>query len=133
MLFSWKMDQINYFVFGSIGDKEGEIFPNFESLPCFNIDVQPELVNNNFSDEKKSLISCQRNANDNSSNQKTKSDLSVWIPWQPSTVKNDFNRFTKNNRCSNMNGLPFISPKKLTTNVYKTKRSSAEWLISSIN
>ena len=25
----------------STGDKEGEIFPNFELLPCFNIDVQP--------------------------------------------------------------------------------------------
>ena len=37
--------------------EEGEIFPNFELLPCFNIDVQPELVNNNFNDEKESLIS----------------------------------------------------------------------------
>ena len=61
------------------GDEEGEIFPNFELLPCFNIDVQPELVNNNFNGEKESLISLRRNANDNSSNQKTKSDLSVWI------------------------------------------------------
>ena len=86
--------------------EEGEIFPNFELLPCFNIDVQPELVNNNFNDEKESLISRRRNANDrNSSNQKlkTKSDLSVWIRWQPSTGKNDFNRFTKNIKCSNMN------------------------------
>ena len=66
----------------------GDIFPNFELLPCFNIDVQPELVNNNFNDEKESLISRRRNANDNSSNQKTKSDLSVWIRWQPSTGKN---------------------------------------------
>ena len=81
----------------------GEIFSNFELLPCFNIDVQPELVNNNFNDEKESLISRRRNANDNSSNQKTKSDLSVWIRWQPSTGKNDFNRFTKNNKCCNMN------------------------------
>ena len=68
----------------------GEVFPNFELLPCFNIDVQPELVNNNFNDEKESLISRRRNANDNSSNQKTKSDLSVWIRWQPSTGKNAF-------------------------------------------
>ena len=37
-------------------------------LPCLNIDVQPELVNNNFNDEKESLISRRRNANDNSSN-----------------------------------------------------------------
>ena len=92
--------------------EEGEIFPNSELLPCFNIDVQPELVNNNFNDEKESLISRRRNANDNSSNQKTRSDLSVWIRWQPLTGINDFNRFTKNNKCSNMNGLPFISPKK---------------------
>ena len=52
------------------GDEEWKIFPNFELLPCFNIDVQPELVNNNFNDEKESLISRRRNANDNSSNQK---------------------------------------------------------------
>ena len=51
----------------STGDEEGEIFPNFELLPCFNIDVQPELVNNNFNDEKESLISRRRNANDSSS------------------------------------------------------------------
>ena len=72
-------------------DEEGEIFPNFDKLPCFNIGVQPELVNNNFNYEKESLISHRRNANDNSSSQKTKSDLSVWIRWQPSTGKNDFN------------------------------------------
>ena len=69
----------------------------------------------------------------NSSNIKTKSDLRVCIRWQPLTGKNDFNRSKKNNKCSNMNWLLFISPKKLTTNVYKTKRSSTEWLISSIN
>ena len=58
MLFSWKMDQINYFVLKYWRRiEEGEIFPNFELLPCFNIDVQPELVNNNFNDEKESLIS----------------------------------------------------------------------------
>ena len=34
------------------GDEEGEIFPNFELLSFFNTDVQPELVNNNFNDEK---------------------------------------------------------------------------------
>ena len=36
--------------------EEGEVFPNFELFPYFNIDVQPELVNNNFNDEKESLI-----------------------------------------------------------------------------
>ena len=88
MLFSWKMDQITDY----IGDEEGEIFPNFELFPCFNIDVQPELVNNNFNDEKESLISRRRNANDNNSNQKNrKSDLNVWSRWQSSTGKNDFN------------------------------------------
>ena len=39
----------------------GEILPNFELLLCFNIDVQPELVNNNFNDDKESLISRRRN------------------------------------------------------------------------
>ena len=43
---------------------------------------------------------------------KTKSDLSVWICWQPSTGKNDFYWFTKNNKCSNINWLQFISPKR---------------------
>ena len=47
--------------------KRREIFPNFEFLPCFNIDVQPELVNNNFNDEKESLISRRINVNGNSS------------------------------------------------------------------
>ena len=78
------------------------MFPNFELLPSFHIDVQPELVDNNFNDEKQSLISRRRNADDKSSNQKTKSDPSVWIRRQPLTGKNGFNRFTKNNKCSNM-------------------------------
>ena len=74
------------------------------------MDVQPELVNNNFNDEKESLISRWRNANDNSSNKKkTKSDLNVWSRW---TGKNELNCFTKNTKCSNTNWLPFISPKK---------------------
>ena len=46
----------NYFVSKYTGDEEGEVFPNFESLLYFNIDVQPELVNNNFNDKKDSLI-----------------------------------------------------------------------------
>ena len=71
--------------------EEGEIFPNFELLPCFNIDVQAEMINNNFNDEKESVISRRRNANDDSSNQRTKSDPSIWSRWQPSTGKNDFN------------------------------------------
>ena len=54
MLFSWKMDQI--ILYRSTGDEEGEVFPNFELLPYFNMDVQPELVNNNFNDEKESLV-----------------------------------------------------------------------------
>ena len=52
----------------STGDEEGELFPKFKLFPCFNIDVQTELENNNFNDEKESLISRRRNANDNSSN-----------------------------------------------------------------
>ena len=32
------------------------MIPNFELLPCFSIDVQPELVNNNFNDEKELLL-----------------------------------------------------------------------------
>ena len=38
------------------GDKAGEVFPNFELFLYFNIDVQPELVKNNFNDEKESLV-----------------------------------------------------------------------------
>ena len=48
------MDQI--ILYRSTGDKEGEVFPNFELIPYFNMDVQPELVNNNFNDEKESLV-----------------------------------------------------------------------------
>ena len=62
----------------------------------------------------------------------TKSDLSVWTwwsRWQPSTGKNDSDWFTKNTKCSNMNWLPFISPKRAEYKVYKTKRSSTEWFI----
>ena len=59
MLFSWKIDQI--ILYRSTGAEEGDVFPNFELFPYFDIDVQPELVNNNFNDEIH-----QRNANDNS-------------------------------------------------------------------
>ena len=48
------MDQI--ILYRSAGNEEGEVFPNFELFPYFNIEVQPELVNNNFIDEKESLI-----------------------------------------------------------------------------
>ena len=52
------MDQI--ILYRSTGDEEGEVFPNFELIPYFNIDVQPELVNNNFNDENESLISSKK-------------------------------------------------------------------------
>ena len=42
----------NYFVSKYYGDEEREVFPNFELLPYFNIDIQPVLVNNNFNSEK---------------------------------------------------------------------------------
>ena len=76
-----RSNKLFHFEVLSIGDEEGEIFPNFVLLACFNIDVQPELVNNNFNDEKESLISRRRNANDNSSNKKNESELSVWSRW----------------------------------------------------
>ena len=47
------MTKINQTIlYRSIGDEEGEVFQNFELFPHFNIDVQPELINNNFTDEK---------------------------------------------------------------------------------
>ena len=55
--------------------EEREIFPNFELLPFFNIDVQPEMVNNNFKDEKESLISRRRNAIDNGQQFKSKNEI----------------------------------------------------------
>ena len=53
MLLSWKMGQIIWY--RSTGDEEGEVFPNFDLFLYFNIDVQPEQVNNNFNDENESL------------------------------------------------------------------------------
>ena len=133
MLFSWKMDQINYFVLKYWRRiEEEEIFPNFELLPCFNIDVQPELVNNNFNDEKESLISHWRNANDNSSNKKTKSDLSVWIHWQPSTGKNDFNRFKKNNDTPTWTDFHLFLQKKLTKKCLQDQ-TQFNWMVHFIN
>ena len=32
----------------STGDEKGEVFTNFELFFYFNIDIQPELVKNNF-------------------------------------------------------------------------------------
>ena len=57
MSFSWKTDKI--ILYQSTGDKEGEVFPNFDLFNnlYFNIDVQPELVNNNINDKNESLIS----------------------------------------------------------------------------
>ena len=52
------MDQI--ILYRSTADEEGEVFPNFELFPYFNIDVQPELVNNNFNDENELLISSKK-------------------------------------------------------------------------
>ena len=49
------MDQV--ILYRSTGNEEGEVFPNFELVPYFNIVVQPELVDNNFNDENESLIS----------------------------------------------------------------------------
>ena len=60
------MDQM--ILYRSTGDKEGEVtvFPNFELFPYFNIDVQPELVNNNFNDKKESLSLLNQFTSDNS-------------------------------------------------------------------
>ena len=87
-----------------------------------------------FQWRKESLISCQRNANDNSSKEKMKSDLrlSVWSRLLLSTEKNYLNWFIKNSKCSNMSWLQFISTKRAGYKIYKTKRSSTEWFISSI-
>ena len=55
------MTKINQTIlYRSIGDEEGEEFQNFELFPHFNINVQPELVNNNFTDEKGPLISSKK-------------------------------------------------------------------------
>ena len=51
-----KIDQV--ILCRSIG--EGEVFRNFELFPYFNIVIQQELVNNNFTDEKGSLISSKK-------------------------------------------------------------------------
>ena len=37
-----------------------QVFSNFLLFPYFNTDVQPELINNNFADEKESLISSKK-------------------------------------------------------------------------
>ena len=66
---------------------------------------------------------------------KTKPDLSVLSRWQPSTGKNDFNWFTRNNKCSNMNWLPFISPKRADfklTFTWPNAVWTTEWFTSSI-
>ena len=55
--------------------EERAIFPNFELLPCFNIDVQPGMVNNSFNAEKELLISRRRNANDNCQQFKSKNEI----------------------------------------------------------
>ena len=49
----------NYFV-SNTGDGEGEVLPNFQLFPFFNIGVQPELINNNFNDEKEWLVSSKK-------------------------------------------------------------------------
>ena len=41
--------------------KREKYFQNLSYFPYFNIDVQPELVNGNFNDEKESLMSRRRN------------------------------------------------------------------------
>ena len=118
----------------STGDEDGEIFPNFELLPCFNIDAQPELVNNNFNDKKESLISRRRNANDNSSNQKKRNLTRVYgfasSRRQGKMTSTDIR--SKNNKCSNMNWLPFISPKKAD---YKRLQDQTQfnWMVHFIN
>ena len=67
---------------------------------------------------------------------KTKSDLSVWSRWQLSAGKNDFNWFWRTIQHELTHGFHLFLQKELTINVYKTKRptkrSSAEWFISSI-
>ena len=72
-------------LYRSSGDKDGERFPNIELFPYFKINVQPELLNNSFNDEKVSLIlsrKCKR---------RQCTDLSVWNRWLQSTEENNFN------------------------------------------
>ena len=67
------MDQT--ILYQNTGDKEGGILPNFELLPEFSFDVQPQLVTNDFNAEQQlaeiaSFI--EENANENTV-KKTKS------------------------------------------------------------
>ena len=67
---------------------------------------------------------------------KPKSDLSVWSRWQPSTGNNDFNWFSKQNKCSNMNWLPFISPKRADYKRLQDKtpdQTQFNWMVHFIN
>ena len=117
--------------------EEWEIFPNFELLPCFNIDVQPEMVNNNFKDEKESLISRRRNAIDNGQQFKSKNE--IWVYGVAGSRRQGNMTSTDLRRTINAptwTDFHLFLQKELTTNVYKTKlptkRSSTESFISSI-
>ena len=110
----------------------GEIFPILSYFPCFNVDVQPELVNYNFNDEKESLISRRRMQMTTVQTKKSK----VWpecmdmngVAGSRRQGKNDFNWFTKNNKCSNMNWLPFISPKRADYKVLQ-QQTQFNWMV----
>ena len=128
MLFSWKMDQINYFVLRYWRRRRRNISKFWvTSLFQHRCSARPgkqQFQWRKFHVEEMQMKTVQI--------KKTKSDLSVWIRWQPSTGKNDFNRYTKNNKCSNMNWLPFISPKKAG---YKRLQDQTQfnWMVHFIN
>ena len=107
------------------GDEEGEVFPNFELFPYFNIDVQPELVNNNFIDEKESLISSKKCKQQQFKKRNLTWDYGI-DRWLQSTEGNDFS-LRRTMYAPTWADLNLLLHKEMTSNVYNTKRSSTEW------
>ena len=130
MLFSWKMDQINYFVL-KYWRLRGRNISKFWVTSLFQHQCSARAGKQQFQWRKRIANFMSKKCKWHSSNKKTKSDLSVWIRWQLSTGKNDFNGFMKNNKCSNMNSLLF-SPKKAD---YKHLQDQTQlnWMIHFIN
>ena len=130
MLFSWKMDQIYYFVLKYWWRRGGNI-SKFWVTSLFQHRCSASAGKQQFQCRK-------RIANFTSKINKIWQMTTVQIKkrnlirWQPSTGKNDFNRFKKNNKCSNMNWLPFIFPKKAD---YKRSQDQTQfnWMIHFIS
>ena len=132
MLFSWKMDQINYFVL-KYWRRRGRNISKFWVTSLFQHRCSARTGKQEFQWRKRIANFTSKKCKWQQFNQKTKSDRVYGVAGSRRQGKMTSTDLRRTINAPTWTDFHLFLQKKLTTDVYKTKRSSTEWFISSIN